>query len=281
MEFSPVQCTPERFSQYSALFAACFPQSNKFSPIYLDWLYAQNPDGPVVGFDAWEGSTLAAHYVCVPAAVTIAGESVLSLLSLNTATHPQFQGKGLFSKLAQLTYDDGKARGFDCIYGVANANSTPGFVRKLGFQLVRPLDVRVGIGFLGQTNDPPSGNIDFARRWTDKSLRWRCANPANPVALRQRGSMAQFQTTALLGGRCNVAATLHHVSGQESHGRFSALRLFMGIVPPDEQRFALDLSIPMRFRPSPLNLIYRSLSGKLASLNPNRVRFTFLDFDAY
>jgi hypothetical protein len=34
-------------------------------------------------------------------------------------------------------------------------------------------------------------------------------------------------------------------------------------------------------RPSPLNLIYRSLSGRVAQLDPTAIRFTFLDFDAY
>jgi hypothetical protein len=40
-------------------------------------------------------------------------------------------------------------------------------------------------------------------------------------------------------------------------------------------------SIPQRLRPSPLNLIYRSLSGRAPQLDPSNIRFTFLDFDAY
>ena len=36
-----------------------------------------------------------------------------------------------------------------------------------------------------------------------------------------------------------------------------------------------------RLRPSPLNLIYRSFSERVARLDPARIQFTFLDFDAY
>jgi hypothetical protein len=34
-------------------------------------------------------------------------------------------------------------------------------------------------------------------------------------------------------------------------------------------------------RPSPLNLIYRSLSGRVENINPDAVFLNFLDLDAY
>jgi hypothetical protein len=73
MTFSPVRTDDAALAQYGALFAACFPGANKYTPQYLKWQYADNPDGPVVGFDAWDGERLAAHYVCVPARARVAG----------------------------------------------------------------------------------------------------------------------------------------------------------------------------------------------------------------
>src|SRR5690349_12069268 len=134
LSFAPIRTDAAALAQYGALFQACFPMTDKFTPRYLQWLYVDNPDGKAVGYDAWDGERLAAHYVCIPARAWVEGAQVPVLLSLNTATHPDYQGKGLFTKLASMTFEAGAAQGFDGVYGVANANSTPGFVRKLGFQ---------------------------------------------------------------------------------------------------------------------------------------------------
>ncbi|MYM99088.1 GNAT family N-acetyltransferase, partial [Rugamonas sp. FT81W] len=64
-------------------------------------------------------------------------------------------------------------------------------------------------------------------------------------------------------------------------GGWAPARLFLGLVPDNERRFTGYPSIPQRLRPSPLNLIYRSLSGRVAQLDPAAIRFSFLDFDAY
>src|SRR5579859_5968770 len=105
--FQPVATTPEALSRYAALFLKCFPGTSHLNEKYLEWLYARNPAGPVVGMDAMAGDVLAAHYVCIPAQIWLENVQVKALLSLNTATHPDFQGKGLFTTLAQKTYELG------------------------------------------------------------------------------------------------------------------------------------------------------------------------------
>jgi GNAT superfamily N-acetyltransferase len=132
-----------------------------------------NPDGRAVGFDAWDGERLAAHYVCVPARARVDGRLVPVLLSLNTATHPRLPGQGLFTKLAAMTFEAAGEAGFDGVYGVANANSTPGFIRKLGFQLVRPLDARSGWADLRHGRPGPAA-LSFERSWSPR----RCAGAA-------------------------------------------------------------------------------------------------------
>jgi GNAT superfamily N-acetyltransferase len=211
------------------------------------------------------------------------------LLSLNTATHPDYQGQGLFTRLAGMTYEAAGAAGYHGVYGVANANSTPGFVRKLGFQLVRPLEALVGIGPL---RGRPAGTapLSFERRWSAASLAWRCASPGLPVCAKQAGAGWRLDAAALpfirVYGELPALATdgTGATAMLARHGAsagFAPLRLYLGLRPEQEQRANAYMAIPARLRPSPLNLIYRPLSVPAQQLDAARIRFTFLDFDAY
>jgi GNAT superfamily N-acetyltransferase len=285
MRFAPVQLDQATLARYGELFAACFPAANKFSPAYLDWLYVANPDGAAVGVDAWHGERLAAHYVCVPARAWVEGAEVPVLLSLNTATHPDYQGKGLFTKLASMTYEAAAQQGFDGVYGVANANSTPGFVRKLGFQLVRPLEARVGMGALRHGAGTAPQTLSFERRWNEQSLAWRCACPHNRVWRRHAGRRWQFHAAAfgnLLPAYAELAADpVQPVQDRVRGPALSPVRLFIGLAPDATASYWNYASIPRRLRPSPLNLIYRPFVPRVARLDPARIAFSFLDFDAY
>ncbi len=285
IDFYPVRCDEAAYSDYVGIFTKCFPTAKGFSRDYLDWLYRCNPDGQVVGFDARDGDRLVAHYACIPVRAQIGGEEVKVLLSLNTATHPDYQGKGLFTQLAERTYEAGAALGYDCVYGVANANSTPGFTRKLKFQLVGPLRAMVGIGSLGIDFDS-LGSLQFRRSWSSNALTWRCASPVRPVISRKKNGRRVFFAPALLGGACMAAAEFDDTSvtavlDSTTSGLASPLRLFIGLIPPEAQRPSFFIDIPNVLRPSPLNLIYRSLSGRVESIDANKVFFSFLDFDAY
>lgn len=282
MDFRPITVDAAAIAQYCGLFQACFPGTSVFTPEYITWLYAANPEGHAVGFDAWEGERLAAHYVCVPALVAIEGQPVRVLLSLNTATHPDFQGKGLFTKLATMTYDAAALAGFGAVYGVANANSTPGFVRKLGFTLVRPLEARIGLGPLFR-HDREVG-LSFRREWTADSLEWRCANPNNRVrALAVETGLRLYARSVnrLLPAYAELRAGGLPVPHGAHAGFESPLRAYIGLQPDARANYWNYISIPQRLRPSPLNLIFRPLGERQLALDPRRIEFTFLDFDAF
>lgn len=274
----------DKLLQYRDLFVTCFPSADKFRhPGFLPWLYAGNPGGQVVGFDAFDGNRLIAHYACVPAMVRVHGSPARALLSLNTATHPEYQGKGLFTKLAEMTYRRAAELGFDCVYGVANANSTPGFVRKLGFQLVQALDARIGIGSLGINFDAAARNAEFERTWTPEAIRWRQSNPVNTIQCRRHGQKLGF-TARAWGRALSVYAELPASADLQSAatgGRESAFRLFLGLTPDGACGFRSYVQIPAHLRPSPLNLIYRSLQDDSRQLTRGYIQFSYLDFDAY
>lgn len=283
MHFAPIEFDDKALVRYSALFAACFPDAKKFTRDYLDWLYVRNPDGRAFGYDAWEGEVLAAHYVCIPAQARVNGDLVCVLLSLNTATHPQFQGRGLFTKLATMTYEAAATAGYAGVYGVANANSTPGFVRKLGFQLVRPLEALVGFGRIGKGREMTASTPAFERLWNEAALEWRCASPTNPILRRRHGDIWQFHAPAF-GSWVNAYAELRlppNVELASTGAPVSPMHLYLGLMPDAELRSRSYVDIPKRLRPSPLNLIYRPLSLSGVQLDAGRVSFSFLDFDAY
>lgn len=252
--------------------------SAKLTTEYLRWLYRENPSGEAVGFDAYAGDTLAAHYATIPVEAIAFGRRVRGLLSLNTATHPTHQGKGLFTRLAEQTYARAHELGFEFVVGVANANSTPGFTRKLGFQLVTPLDVLVGIGRFTASRDD---SVGFSLAWSDAALRWRLGRPqASYVATTGAAPIVYARTH-----KHGILAYLAHVPAALARELppvrlAQPFRMWIGIDPQLGRRGVLA-PLPDRFKPSPLNLIYRDLATTQRSLSRGSTRFTLLDFDAY
>lgn len=285
MDIRPIETTPGALTRYRALFEACFPSATHLREAYLHWLYAQNPCGVAVGFDAWAGEQLAAHYVCIPVDALVFGRPVRILLSLNTATHPSFQGKGLFTKLAEATYERGSQMGFGAVYGVANANSTPGFLRKLGFALVRPLDALVGFGRIDPGEPAPAAEVSFRRLWSAESLRWRMSNPVRPYRMIQldKRRVGAYAPTGRLGFYAWDELTAPPGMDAE-RARASLrplLRLHLGLRPASWRRPATWVPIPQRLRPSPLNLIYRPLAARIAAPADDSIVLGQLDFDAF
>lgn len=271
---------------YCNLFRVCFPGATQITHEYLAWLYAANPCGRVVGFDAWEGDILIGHYACIPCNLSLARANVLGLLSLNTATHPSFQGKGIFTKLASRTYEAGANKGYECVFGVANANSTPGFVRKLGFDLVSPLFAKIGVGNLGFDFAAQNLNsIQFCREWNTESLLWRVACPTNPVRVYHIAAKTVLTASARRFGIQAIAEIPNNSDSQVdpdsagSPGPYLA-RVYLGLAPAAIQGLMRYVNIPVSLKPSPLNLIFLSLKSG-SKIDPAGVFFNFIDFDAY
>lgn len=284
-EFAPTRTDDAALAQYSELFRVCFPGADHLREGYLRWLYRENPSGPVIGYDAFVGERLAGHYVCVPADMFLFGQRRRAMLSLNTATHPEFQGRGLFTELARRTYALGAEKGFSFVYGVANANSTPGFTRKLGFQLVSPLEAKISMGRLAKVDWPAACQQASIRGdWTGTRLAWRAASPRNQIRI-ARVEEGVFAAHARTGYPGIVVCGEVPVSQQPTSSKLEAVpplpRLFLGLLPAGTFRRGLSISVPDALRPSPLNLIYRSLDDEHASVPTEEISLNFLDFDAY
>jgi N-acetylglutamate synthase-like GNAT family acetyltransferase len=67
------------------------------------------------------------------------GKIYKALRAVDTATHPEYQGKGIFKKLTLGLVDESIKGGYDFIYNTPNGSSMPGYL-KMGWQtLGKPL----------------------------------------------------------------------------------------------------------------------------------------------
>jgi GNAT superfamily N-acetyltransferase len=255
----------------ASLLRAVFPSAD-YSAELLRWQYRDNPCGAIVGWNAVapDGS-LAAHYVVQPIESRLGGVVERGALSFNTATHPAHQGKGLFTQLGQRTYASAAEEGCGHVVGVANANSTPGFTRKLGFALVRPLEARIGIALRAREERAAS----YERAWDAAGARWRALRPG--ARYRSIGDTLYACASQPLV-RAVLASGPAFAAVADSRLGFRPIDLWIGLEPSGAPP---GFEIPMRFRPSPLNLIFLDLTQKGRALDPSTVRFRAVDFDAY
>lgn len=271
----------------SRLLLSVFGESMHMDSTYVDWCYRRNPLGPAVGRNAWEGGRLAAHYVTIPVRARLFGGEARGVLSLHTATHPDYQGRGLFTRLAEATYREAREAGYEFVVGVANASSTPGFLRKLDFQLVAPLDVRIGLGAPAPARSDP--DAAFERVWNESELAWRLACPAREYRRTAgAGGVTVYAPTGRYGIWVEVASrpadecqTGSPLAKLEPLGLRNPVRLWMGLDRTREWTAQPWIRLPDAAKPSPLNLIYRDLKEPGRTLDPARVRFAAIDFDAY
>lgn len=292
-----------------------FPES-AFTYDYLEWLYNAAPDGHHIPSDYTEGGELLGHYTVVPQSWRF-GEALKPLaLSLNTAVHVKARGKGLFTTQAEESYAKAVGQGVQAIIGVANANSTPGFLRRLGFKLVCSLPVVAGAVFPKGRGDTTSyrvaspflespefraicaliesgqGTAGASQNWTADKLRWRLSSPRAKYAVHSHRTGTLITTTAPLvaGIRAVIALKFFPHSPAGEVDCTALLRKAAGFHRSpffvysgfNSQAHPRGLPLPRRLLPSPLNLIYRRLDASMP--DPDEISFStfeFLDFDAY
>lgn len=98
------------------------------------WRFLQNPFGESIIRLMFDDDKLVGHYALIPMPLWLRGSLIRACFSMTTMTHPDFQGRGIFTRLATDTYDSCKKYGVEIIYGFPNQNSYHGFTIKLGWK---------------------------------------------------------------------------------------------------------------------------------------------------
>lgn len=103
----------------------------EYSQSHYHWKFFENPDGPPIIAVAEDGEQLVGQYALWPTRMRLGSSVVLGAQSLDTMTHPDYRGQGMFTILAEHCMKFAADRGVEMLYGFPNENSYAGFVRKL------------------------------------------------------------------------------------------------------------------------------------------------------
>lgn len=269
--FSPA-LTRAGIADYVDLFNIAFAGDSKLSAQYLDWLYVQNPHGRVIGFDAFSDGELAAHYAIMPRRYILDGNAYAAALSINTATHPSHQGRGLFTRLAEVTYAHAAEQGVRFVVGAANANSVGGFIRKLGFHNLGQIRLYFGLAAPAAAADELTLAADIP--W----LRWRLANPSR-----------RYTALALSGGDWSISTKVNRLPFHL--GRVGAAEDALdvdpqalpipGLSPVFSRSPPKGPRLPLGFQPSPWHVIWKDLADGLSGDLRSALRMDGLSMDTF
>lgn len=288
---------------------------------YLRWSYRENPSGP-----AWERyhyieapsggrPLLVAHYVISARRFRgPGGRRCQGALSQHSVTRSGHRRARHFTRLGLETYAEAGAAGRDLVVGVANAMSTPAFIKYLDWRLVGPLPVRVippagrGRRDLSHTEVSPSwlenGGLDdlaaavnrhpvaaWSTDWTAEALRWRLACPFAHYWVHVNDDLA-LVTTRTSHKKLPITVVLKTLPLRSGSGPVSATGAIRSIVRWHRSAFAVyagfnpavtvrGIKPPQRLQPSPLNLIVRSLNPAVDNTGIDFDTFELLDTDTY
>lgn len=275
MEYQIVKsvASPENILRYSQLLSEVFSHTPKFTPEFLDWQYNQNPLGGVIGTDAFINGKLVAHHATLPSIYSIAGKLCKSLIPANNVTHPAHQGKNLFTTLGRASFEEGRQQGYEFVITPTNQNSTHGYINKFGFKPLAPLEVKIGIGKIIPGN--PFDHKVHAH-WSDEYLSWRLLNPTANYYFDGRTVIAKTFKPGVYAQITNrpLPLTVHLPIKK------SLINLWIGMSNSVKTK-GLFIDLPEKFKPAPLNLLYKDLQGTLPDLSKEDIFFELLDFDAF
>lgn len=120
------------------------------------WRYIDNPFGKGIIRLMFDGEKLIGHYAVIPIPLSILGKTIKAAFSMTTMTHPDYQGRGIFTSLASDVYRHCREMGIGVVFGFPNQNSYYGFTEKLGWLglgNVTSLDAERSLRPMGSSGD--------------------------------------------------------------------------------------------------------------------------------
>ncbi|HTF21717.1 MAG TPA: GNAT family N-acetyltransferase [Chryseolinea sp.] len=120
------------------------------SEAYWRWKHIDNPFGRSAVLLCWEGEKLIGVRAFMRWEWVLHGRVYKSVRAVDTATHPQYQGKGIFRKLTLELVDRCKVLGDQFVFNTPNEQSKPGYLKMgwteagrlpIGFVIRRPVNI--------------------------------------------------------------------------------------------------------------------------------------------
>lgn len=111
---------------------------------YWTWKHIDNPFGHSPVLLCWDESKLVGVRAFLRWDWCQGKERFPSVRAVDTATHPAYQGKGIFRKLTMALVDECKSAGVHLVFNTPNGQSKPGYL-KMGWKEVGKLPIIVGL----------------------------------------------------------------------------------------------------------------------------------------
>lgn len=106
------------------------------------WKHEENVFGPSPMWIACDGDRIAGFRALMRWRFVARGATFDAVRAVDTATHPDYQGRGLFTRLTLHAVDELRAEGVDFVFNTPNDQSRPGYLR-MGWQVVGQLPTLV------------------------------------------------------------------------------------------------------------------------------------------
>ena len=117
------------FDEFAELYMLCFNQPMDKEEVI--WRYFKSPYNDVVACFVIDEGKLVANYSVSPSYLYKNGQVIKAAQSLNTMTHPNYMGKGLFVEAASRVYSYLAEHGYNLVWGFPNYISNRTFITKL------------------------------------------------------------------------------------------------------------------------------------------------------
>lgn len=173
-----------------------------------------------------------------------------------------------------MTYKKAEEMGYKFVIGVANANSTHGFLKYLGFYHVAPLDFKVGLGDVFKH----SGGVEKNRVYYDKDiLKWRLSSPEFKYTYRGRSIYGNRKEPLF---HASVGYLPSEISARTLGLKraFDVFNIYVGLGL--DRKGGLYFNLPKFVKRSPFNLIFKDLTGgRMPLITSDNIFFQLLDYD--
>jgi GNAT superfamily N-acetyltransferase len=202
--------------------------SSPKSIAYWNWKHEQNPFGKSEVMISEEDGTLSGIRAMMPWTWQAGHQQFKAYRAVDTATHPDFQGKGIFSKLTRTMLEHLKTIGSEFIFNTPNSQSLPGYL-KMGWQEWGRIKVLI-IPFIFircyKWNEPhqQSGIVQLeslCNQWNDmQSQHGKLFTPKSPAYLQWR-----YLDNPVIKYHCYADSELFVAVHFKKHKRFTELRI--------------------------------------------------------
>lgn len=111
---------------------------------YWRWKHIDNPFGPSPVVLAFDGPKLVGVRAFMRWQWKSGDQLFKAVRAVDTATHPEYQGKGIFKKLTLTLVDSCTAAGDQFVFNTPNEKSKPGYL-KMGWEEAGKLPIRISV----------------------------------------------------------------------------------------------------------------------------------------